>query len=167
MKPSEFNHIILPMRDELLGYALSVTKSEDNAEDLVQEVMLRLWDMRERLSSEGSRLKSLAMTMVRNMFLDQQRHESHSAAMPDKIDIAVDDRRAELRDETRIIRDFVAQLPPLQQQIFRMKEIEGYTADEIMQITGCSADNLRRNLSRARTKIRETYIKIMMKGTRK
>ena len=77
------------------------------------------------------------------------------------------DRRAELRDETRIIRDIVAQLPSLQQQIFRMKEIEGYTADEIMQITGCSADNLRRNLSRARTKIRETYIKIMMKGTRK
>lgn len=37
MKPSEFNHIILPMRDELLGYALSVTRSEDNAEDLVQE----------------------------------------------------------------------------------------------------------------------------------
>lgn len=166
MKPSEFNHIILPMRDELLGYALSVTRSEDNAEDLVQEVMLRLWDMRERLSSEG-RLKSLAMTMVRNMFLDQQRHESYLAAMPDKIDIAVDDRRAELRDETRIIRDIIAQLPPLQQQIFRMKEIEGYTADEIMQITGCSADNLRRNLSRARTKIRETYIKIMMKGTRK
>ncbi len=164
MKPSEFNHIILPMRDELLGYARSVTRSEDNAEDLVQEVMLRLWDMRSRLSSEG-RLKSLAMTMVRNMFLDQQRHESHSAAMPDNVDIAVDDRRAELRDETRIIRDIVAQLPPLQQQIFRMKEIEGYTAEEIMQITGCTADNLRRNLSRARTKIRETYIKIMMKGT--
>ena len=166
MKPCEFNHIILPMRDELLGYALSVTRSEDNAEDLVQEVMLRLWDMRERLSSEG-RLKSLAMTMARNLYLDQQRHESYSAAMPDKIDIAVDDRRAELRDETRIIRDIVAQLPPLQQQIFRMKEIEGYTAEEIMQIMGCSADNLRRNLSRARTKIRETYIKIMMKGTRK
>lgn len=164
MKPSEFNHIILPMRDELLGYARGVTRSEDNAEDLVQEVMLRLWDMREKLSSEG-RLKSLAMTMVRNMFLDQQRHESHSAAMPDNVDIDVDDRRAELRDETRIIRDIVAQLPPLQQQIFRMKEIEGYTAEEIMQITGCTADNLRRNLSRARTKIRETYIKIMMKGT--
>lgn len=49
MKPSEFNHIILPMRDELLGYALSVTNSEDNAEDLVQEVMLRLWDKRSRL----------------------------------------------------------------------------------------------------------------------
>ena len=163
MKPSEFNHIILPMRDELLGYALSVTKSEDNAEDLVQEVMLRLWDKRSRLDS-GGRLKSLAMTMIHNLYLDQQRHESHTAAMPDQVDIAVDDRRAELRDETRLIRDIVAQLPPLQQQIFRMKEIEGYTADEIMLITGCTADNLRRNLSRARIKIRETYIKIMMKG---
>ena len=85
--------------------------------------------------------------------------------MPKNIDIAVDDRRAELRDEAKLISKIVDQLPPLQQQIFRMKEIEGYTADEIMQITGCTADNLRRNLSRARMKIRETYIKIMMKGT--
>ncbi len=164
MKPSEFNHIILPMRQELMSYALSVTGSADNAEDLVQEVMLRLWDMRSRLDS-GGKLKALAMTMTRNLFLDQQRHESHSTAMTERMDIAVDDQRAELRDEARLIRNIVSQLPPLQQQIFRMKEIEGYTADEIMQITGCTADNLRRNLSRARTKIRETYIKIMMKGT--
>lgn len=61
------------------------------------------------------------MTMIHNLYLDQQRHESHTAAMPDQVDIAVDDRRAELRDETRLIRDIVAQLPPLQQQIFRMK----------------------------------------------
>ena len=137
MKPSEFNHIVLPMRNELLSYALSVTGSADNAEDLVQEVMLRLWNMRSRLDS-GDKLKSLA----------------------------INDRSAELRDEARLIRNIVNQLPPLQQQIFRMKEIEGYTADEIMQITGCTADNLRRNLSRARTKIRETYIKIMMKGSK-
>ena len=68
MRPSEFNHIILPMRNELLGYALSVTGSADNAEDLVQEVMLRLWNMRSRLDS-GDKLKSLAMTMTRNLFL--------------------------------------------------------------------------------------------------
>lgn len=165
MKPSEFNHIVLPMRNELLSYALSVTGSADNAEDLVQEVMLRLRNKREQLEAED-KLKSLAITMIHNLFLDQQRHESHTATMPERIDIAVNDRSAELRDEARLIRNIVDQLPPLQQQIFRMKEIEGYTADEIMQITGCTADNLRRNLSRARTKIRETYIKIMMKGSK-
>ena len=165
MKINEFNHIVLPMRTELLSYAQSVTGSADNAEDLVQEVMLRLWNKREQLEA-GDKLISLAITMARNLFLDQQRHESHTAAMPDRIDIATDDRSTELRDEARLIRQIVSQLPPLQQQIFKMKEIEGYTADEIMQITGCTADNLRRNLSRARTKIRETYIKIMMKGTK-
>lgn len=164
MKPEEFNDIVLPMRADILGYALRLTGSADNAEDLVQEVMLRLWDMRSRLAT-GDRLKSLATTMARNLFLDQQRHESHTAAMPERIDIAVDDRRAELHDEARLIRSIVAQLPTLQQQIFRMKEIDGYTADEIMQITGCTADNLRRNLSRARMKIRETYMN-MMKGQR-
>ena len=160
MKPSEFNHTILPMRGDLLRYALKLTGSADNAEDLVQETMLRLWDMRDRLGSADN-IKALALTMTRNRHLDQQRHESHTAAMPERMDIAVDDRRVETRNEVELIRRIVAQLPPLQQQIFRMKEIEGYTADEIMQITGCTADNLRRNLSRARMRIRETYMKIM------
>mgnify|MGYP002673380888 FL=1 len=55
----------------------------------------------------------------------------------------------------------VDQLPPLQRQIFRMKEIDGYEMEEIMQIVGCSADNLRKNLSRARLRIREVYMRIM------
>lgn len=51
MRTEEFKHIILPMRSNLKAYALRLTESDatesdDNAEDLVQEVMLRLWDMR-------------------------------------------------------------------------------------------------------------------------
>ena len=88
----------------------------------------------------------------------------------DKVmEVPIEDRRAEQRDEVNLIRQIVAQLPPLQQQIFRMKEIEGYTADEIMQITGCTADNLRKNLfsSRARLKIRETYMNIVKQNENK
>ena len=148
MRTEEFNHIILPMRSDLKAYALRLTESDDNAEDLVQEVMLRLWDMRQNIQAEDN-LKALAITIMRNKFYDQCRHEERNY------------RRAEQRDEVNLIKQIVAQLPPLQQQIFRMKEIEGYTADEIMQITGCTADNLRKNLSRARLKIRETYMNIV------
>ncbi len=49
MRTEEFNHIILPMRSDLKAYALRLTESDDNAEDLVQEVMLRLWDMRQNI----------------------------------------------------------------------------------------------------------------------
>ena len=156
MRTEEFKHIILPMRSNLKAYALRLTESDDNAEDLVQEVMLRLWDMRQNIKAEDN-LKALAITIMRNKFYDQCRHEERNFTTDKVMEVPIEDRR----DEVNLIRQIVAQLPPLQQQIFRMKEIEGYTADEIMQITGCTADNLRKNLSRARLKIRETYMNIV------
>lgn len=160
MRTEEFKHIILPMRSNLKAYALRLTENDDNAEDLVQEVMLRLWDMRQNIQAEDN-LKALAITIMRNKFYDQCRHEERNFTTDKVMEVPIEDRRAEQRDEVNLIKQIVAQLPPLQQQIFRMKEIEGYTADEIMQITGCTADNLRKNLSRARLKIRETYMNIV------
>ena len=72
MRTEEFNHIILPMRSNLKAYALRLTESDDNAEDLVQEVMLRLWDMRQNIQAEDN-LKALAITIMRNKFYDQCR----------------------------------------------------------------------------------------------
>ena len=155
MRTEEFNHIILPMRSDLKEYALRLTESDDNAEDLVQEVMLRLWDMRQNIKAEDN-LKALAITIMRNKFYDQCRHEERNFTTDRVMEVSIEDRRAEQRDEVNLIKQIVAQLPPLQQQIFRMKEIEGYTADEIMQITGCTADNLRKNLSRDLYEHRET-----------
>ena len=77
MRTEEFNHIILPMRSDLKEYALRLTESDDNAEDLVQEVMLRLWDMRHDIKAEDN-LKALAITIMRNKFYDQCRHEERN-----------------------------------------------------------------------------------------
>ena len=74
MRTEEYNHIILPMRSDLKEYALRLTESDDNAEDLVQEVMLRLWDMRHDIKAEDN-LKALAITIMRNKFYDQCRRE--------------------------------------------------------------------------------------------
>lgn len=163
MQIETFNHIILPMRDELRRYALRLTGADDNAEDLVQEVMLRLWSMRERLGREDN-IKALALTILRNRYYDECRHEQYCEAMADVVEMPTEDMGTELRDEVRLIKRIVAELPPLQQQIFRMKEIDGYESEEIRLILGCSADNLRRNLSRARMKIRERYMEIIKGG---
>lgn len=160
MKPEEFNRIIIPMRDELKGLARKLTGDDYSAEDLVQEVMLKLWSMRTTLDRYENK-RALAMTMLRNKYSDQWRHnqlESGKAAT----DSLTDDnwRRAEVKDEADLIRLIVEHLPELQKQMFKMKEIEGYESSEIMKITGCTAENLRQNLSRARRKIREDFIKI-------
>lgn len=135
MTTEDFYHTIIPLRDDLLRYAVSLTASSDDADDLAQETLLRLWDMRERLDA-GDNLRAMAVTMLRNRFYDQ----------------------------IGLVSDIIDHLPPLQQRLFRMKEIEGYTADEIMRITGCSAANLRKNLSRARIAIRTQFIHITRQG---
>ena len=68
MRTEEFKHIILPMRSNLKAYALRLTESDDNAEDLVQEVMLRLWDMRQNIKAENN-LKALAITITFLIFI--------------------------------------------------------------------------------------------------
>lgn len=98
MRTEEFNHIILPMRSDLKAYALRLTESDDNAEDLVQEVMLRLWDMRQNIKAEDN-LKALAITIMRNKFYDQCRHEERNFTTDKVMEVAIEDRRAEQRDE--------------------------------------------------------------------
>ena len=73
MKPEEFNRIIIPMRDELKGLARKLTGDDYSAEDLVQEVMLKLWSMRITLDRYENK-RALAMTMLRNKYCYQWRH---------------------------------------------------------------------------------------------
>lgn len=162
MKPEDFNHIVLPLRSNLRDYLLRLTGNDDDAEDTVQEVMLRLWNMRSRIEA-GANVSALAYTIARNLHRDRWRHQNSCRSEGEEMlqNVAVEDLRAERNDEMRLVGRIVESLPPLQQQIFRMKEIEGYESEEIMQILGCSADNLRKNLSRARLRIRDTYIRIM------
>ena len=87
MRTEEFNHIILPMRSHLKAYALRLTESDDNAEDLVQEVMLRLWDMRQNIQAEDN-LKALAITIMRNKFYDQCRHEERNFTTDKVMEVA-------------------------------------------------------------------------------
>ena len=77
--------------------------------------------------------------------------------------IAGDDDRAEdmeLHDDVALISAIVDRLPSLQRTVFRMKEIEGYDAADIMLVTGCTAEALCQNLSRARRKIRDEFMRI-------
>lgn len=160
MRTDEFNNTILPMRGELKGLACRLAGDTCTAEDMVQEVMLRLWSMRDSLDTDGHN-RALAFTILRNLAADRRRHGRYEQGCAATYEPAADYSDAlEARDEADLVRRIVDTLPALQRMIFRMKEIEGYDASEIMQITGCSAENLRKNLSRARMRIREEFVRL-------
>lgn len=160
MNLKEFTIKIIPMRQEVLEQARRLTGDDNDAEDLAQEVMLKLWTMRESIDTHPN-VKALAFTILHNKHTDMWRHRQKISQVEDwPTDIGKENAENDLHDEMALIRLIMEHLPPLQNQIMRMKEIEGYSSEEIMQITGCSADSIRQNLSRARRRIREDYMKL-------
>ena len=69
------------------------------------------------------------------------------------------ERLLEIKDEIHLMHEIIDSLPNLQRTIMRMKDIEGYETDEIAEITGCGPEAIRSNLSRARKKVRDVYLR--------
>ncbi|MBO4811294.1 MAG: RNA polymerase sigma factor [Prevotella sp.] len=158
MTAEEFNKTVVPLRDKLLQQALCLSAHDaDTAEDLVQETLIKLWEMRDHLPRHPN-IAALASTILRNKWNDHWRRSQH--ALNDTVPLNLQDATSYPPDDMEIIDLIVSNLPPLQQQIFRMKEIEGYEKGEIMLVTGCSDESLRQNLSRARRRIREQFTKM-------
>lgn len=149
------------MRPMLLGLATRYTGNVDEAEDIVQETMLKLWFMRNRLEEYRS-IEALASVIVKhlcfNSLRDRKEMEHNLSDLPVTDETTIEQRMMEKEDEEEILH-WVDTLPDLQQAVLRMKHIEGLEVEEIARITDSNAVAVRANLSRARRKIREQFIK--------
>lgn len=161
MELKEFKITVLPLRAKLLNYARKLTDEPEDAEDAVQEVLLKLWNKRLELEQYRS-IEAFAMTLTHNICIDLWRSK-HTGNLPlDTVQAAsptgTPERLLEAKDELRLMHEIIGSLPPLQRTIMRMKDIEGYETDEIAEITGCGPEAIRSNLSRARKRVRDTYL---------
>jgi len=135
-----------------------------DAEDVVQEVLLKLWQIRDQLDQYRS-VEALAVTMTKNLTLDKIKLRKPKESEQELVRLESGTQRpdvlAEQKDMVDCIRKLIEQLPPLQQTIIKMKDIEGYELAEIADITGTQVESVRSNLSRARKRVREQYLLIM------
>ncbi len=163
MELERFTAEVVPMGRKLYRFALSYLKEEADAEDAVQEVMIKLWDRRHKLGEYRS-LEAFAMTVTRNHCLDRirGRHTVSWEATPGMERQEVRERspqeHLELSDHVQKVKEIMLDLPEQQREIIQLRDVEGYEFDEIAEITGMNINLIRVNLSRARKKIRETLI---------
>lgn len=124
--------------DSLYGFALLHTKSTVQAEDIVQDTFLKLWNMRESLSVEGS-FKSMLFTIAKNHVIDIFRQQVNRANFEDYIAFCEDEN---LLDNTSVEKvyynDFLEKLAiakqkltPAQRNIFELSREEGMSNTEI------------------------------------
>jgi RNA polymerase sigma-70 factor (ECF subfamily) len=136
---------------------------EADAEDTVQEVFLRLWSMRDQLHLYHS-VEALAVTMTRNLCIDLIRKNKREEPLDEQLfrragaDSPME--RLEASSNDLLLRAIIDRLPVTQRSILRMKDMEELELDEIAAIIGSSNESVRVNLSRARKKVREEFIRL-------
>jgi len=138
-------------------------EEKQDAEDAVQEALLKLWHLRDSLERYDN-VAAFATTMTKNLCIDRLRIRDREEPLADELyqQAGTEDPYLQLerKNTDRILREIIGKLPPLQQEIIKMKDMEEYEVEEIAEITGTQPEAVRMNLSRARKKVREEYIRL-------
>ncbi len=162
----DFRTTILPHRDRLYRLALSITVDKAEAEDVVQDTMLKAWERR----SEWPQIQSMPnwlMQIAKNLALDRRKKMDRMAPLPmspkgesDVEHTLVATQSPDEIGDSALIANLIAQLTPPQDDIIRLRDVEGFTYHEIAVQLNLSEDQVRVYLHRARTKLREQYTAI-------
>lgn len=162
MKQQAFLNIIDPVKDKMYRLALRLLTSKEAAEDATQEVILKLWDRKEKIKDYAN-VEAFAMTVTKNYCLDQLKlkHNSHLKIVHQNYDSgSISAQRAlEVKDELSWVEKILKELPEQQQMIFQLRDVEQYEFEEIAKIMDMNHTAIRVALSRARKKIRESLTK--------
>lgn len=162
MTAEAFKENILPLNRKLLGFANRFMKDLDDAKDIVQEIYVKLWNMRSDLDKYNS-VEALAMRMTRNLCLDKIKLKKtvslNGVVREESTDeIKEEDKLNEQRLAIRRVKQTIEMLDEPQKSIIQLRDIEGYEYGEIAQILNMNVNTVRVSLSRARKKVREQII---------
>lgn len=162
MTEKEFNHMILPLGTNVYSFAQNMTGSADEAADITQEVMIKLWDSRQELKQINNP-KAWALKMTRNLCLDwlkKQKPIYSDEALFHNGSYATDLlRQIEQEDMAKAVRGIINTLPDNQREVMVLREIEELEFDEIAQVTGLGLNNIRVLLARGRARVREILVR--------
>ena len=161
MPASLFKQLLLPLYPRLQRVALRLLGNAEDAEDMVQEVYMKLWNKRDALPDVQD-VEAYCVTLTKNMCVDRLRNAEAEKADVDEVPTmlaATDDVevQVERRDAVEQVQRIIGTLPENQQQVITLRDMEDCSFEEIAEQTGLTAVNVRMLLSRARKTIRERF----------
>lgn len=164
MKKTSFRNDVLPLKNELYRLALRITLNPAEAEDIVQETMIKVWNRREQWDNIES-IEAFCLTICRNISLDKMRKmENQNQSLsegehdaPDQSYSSNPEEQAMQQDRMQLIRQLINQLPEKQRSVMQLRDFEGKSYKEIAKVMGISEEQVKVNIFRARQTIRQKY----------
>lgn len=162
MSKINFRTDILPLKNTLYRLALRITADSDEAEDIVQETMVKVWNNRDNWDAVDS-LKAWCCTIARNLSLDSVKSRSRSlevtGIVPEERPDSADNPFESLMkaDRRQRLRAFINTLPEKQRTCLQLRDFEGYSYKEIAQVLAITEEQVKVNIFRARQALKKHY----------
>ena len=152
----------LNLQNKLYRIALRIVNNSADAEDVVQDVLIKIWQKKDKLDHIQNK-EAYYMMMARNQALDSLRKKKIKSSDIDehyniKDKKATPDRAYEGKDDMNRIMRLIEKLPITQKIVIQLRDIEGYSYKEIAEIAEITVDQVKVNLHRARITMREQLI---------
>lgn len=165
MKKVSFRNDVLPLKDILYRLALRITLDSAEAEDIVQDTLIRIWNRREQWD-EIENMEAFALTICRNLALDRaEKQENNHLELdeqrmerPDQAPTPLD--HAQQYDRIKLVRQLVDSLPEKQRSCVQLRDFEGKPYKEIADILGITEQQVKVNIFRARQTIKQRFKQI-------
>lgn len=155
MSGSQFQRVWLPLQERFYRIAFYILESDADARDAVQDLYLKLWNLRDQLdiirnpSAYGSLL-------LKNLCIDRiRRRQSVRELSEEDLSTAPPDEALLQREELQAVSRAIDQLPPGQRKLLSLRLVQGLSYQEIEKETGLSGLNIRVQVSLARKKIKQ------------
>lgn len=154
MTAEEFQDEAKRIRPKLISTAIRYLRDADEAEDMVQDAMLKLWVLCGQLNKP---MDNLALVLVRNIAVDHiRRHRTFEEISEN--DAETDEGDAEEHKKIERMMSIVDALPDALQIIIRLRHVEGMDYKDIARLTDSSETAVRKSMSRARMAIKNKYL---------
>jgi RNA polymerase sigma-70 factor (ECF subfamily) len=169
MNLESFKKGILPFKNKLYRFALRLLDNEVEAQDVVQEVLIRVWNGRDQMD-QVQNWEAWCMRITKNLALDRirvnSRKHTHSLAEGFEIrnDALTPHENTELHESMQHVSELIASLPEKQRQVIHLRDVEGYSYNEICEVLELDMNQVKVNLFRARNAVRERLLKINAYG---
>jgi RNA polymerase sigma factor (sigma-70 family) len=164
MTRTEFNNLIQQQSRKLYSFAFRILRNREEAEDVVQEIFIKLWKMGQKLDEYRS-IDALATAMTKNYCIDILRKQTHNYKgdlnIIDYQNVTSPSPQAQLenKESGEILSTIIENLPDSYKDVIKLRDIDGASYEEIAEKTDQNINTLRVTLSRARKIIRDEYKK--------